>query len=350
MTDTELSELLHTHTPEPPPSIDLHGMAARIQADADPARRRRLIPMTAAAAVIATVAVAGAVARLPGDGSAPTATSGRSASATHSGSSTMASGARPSQAQLAWARMLVDRLTGQTFVPLGADWDFQQVGAWTDPAGSEQPYLFALNDRRITSRIDLSSTPQVPLPAPRWADGRPVPVSPLPLRDTFNRLLAGGCRGCAGRVKLKPLTVTGASPSTMRVRTTRGPAVLPAWRFTFAETRVQALEAAVDVPMAAASNSTTSIPPMSSVDRVTVAADGRNLTASFMTVPCGQRYAGYAVESDHAVGIVVVASNPSNRNCAAPAGLSRVTVHLAAPLKDRVVIETVRGSAVEVDR
>lgn len=341
MTDTELAELLHTHTPEPPPSIDLAEMAARIQAEPD--RRRRLIPMTAAAAVIATVAVAGAVARLPGDESAPTATSSTSA---------MASGPRPSQAQLAWARMLVDRWTSQAFVPLGADWEYQQVGNWTDPAGSQEPYFFALNERRITSRIDLSFTPPEPLPAPRWADGRPLPLPVLPLRSTFDRLLAGGCGGCAGRVKLKTLTVTGASPSTMRVQTARGPAVLPAWRFTFAETRVQALQAAVDAPMAMTmtSSSARSAPPMNQVERVKVAtADGRNLTAYFISVPCGQRYAGYAVESDNAVGIVVVASNPSNRTCMAPGFLDHVTVHLAAPLKDRVVIETARGTAVQVD-
>jgi hypothetical protein len=68
-----------------------------------------------------------------------------------------------------------------------------------------------------------------------------------------------------------------------------------------------------------------------------------------MTAPCGQRYAGYAVESDYAVGIVLVASNPGKVTCLAPAGLGRVTVHLAAPLKDRVVIETVNGTAVPVD-
>ena len=85
------------------------------------------------------------------------------------------------------------------------------------------------------------------------------------------------------------------------------------------------------------------------VDRVTVAADGHSLTASFMAAPCGQRYAGYAVESDYAVGIVVVTSKPGNRLCAAPASRSVVTVHLAAPLTDRVVIETVQGTAVQVD-
>jgi hypothetical protein len=352
MTDTELSELLHTHTPEPPPSIDLTAMAARIQTAPD--RRRRLIPMTAAAAVIATVAVAGGVARLPGDGSAPAATSGKSTSTADSGTPAMASGPRPSPAQLAWARMLVDRWTGQAFVPLGDDWNFQEVGAWTDPAGSQQPYFFALNERRITSRIDLGSAPQVPLPAPRWADGRPLPLPVLSLRSTFDRLLAGGCRGCAGagHLKLKTLTVTSVSPSTMRVQTARGSAVLPAWRFTFAETSVQALQAAVDPLMAAVpmSSSATSAPSMGQIDRVRVAgADGRNLIASFMSVPCGQRYAGYAVETDSAVGIVLVASNPGNKACAAPAGLGHVTVHLAAPLNDRVVIETAHGTAVQGD-
>jgi hypothetical protein len=347
MTDTELAKLLRTQTPQPPPAIDLTAMAARIQADNPPRRRRWLAPGIAAAAVIVVVAASLVVARLPGDESSPTADSG-----------TPASGPRPSQAQLAWARTLADGWKSQTFVPLGADWDFQQVGTLTDPTGSDRPYMLALAARRITSRIDLSYTPPVPLPAPRWADGRPLPVSVLPLSATFDRLLAGGIRcancpeGVVDGVRVKPLSVINATPSTMRVQTARGPAVIPAWRFTFAETSVQVLQAAVEPPMVATATAMASKatpgPPMIPVERVEVAADGRTLTASFPLAPCGQRYAGYAVESDHTVGIVVATSSPNDKTCMAPATLHSVTVHLDAPLKDRGVIETARGGAVPV--
>jgi hypothetical protein len=248
------------------------------------------------------------------------------------------------------------------FVPIGGAWQFQQVGQWTDVMGRDRPLAVALDARRITSRIDLGrQTPAKGVIA--WADGRTEPTELLAVKEGFDRLLAGGIRcvncpdGTVDGVKPTPLSVTAATLSTMRVNTSRGLATIPAWRFTFAETKVQALEAAVRAPTVATTDpDSTTKPQMLAIERVGLAPDGRTLTAYFTGAPgtadkpCGADYGGYAVQSDRAVGIVIAsATDPSNEGvCPAIGAVRTVTVRLDAPLQDRTVLETAGGTPVPI--
>jgi hypothetical protein len=359
MNDTErqLAELLHTNTPEPPESIDLPGMAARIQSRDTFRRRRWVLPATAAAAVVAVVAAGLTVARLTDGGSgAPVAGDKPSVAAT---------GIKPSPEALAWAKKLVERWDSGTgpgrFVPIG-DWDFQEVGRWTDVMGADRPYSLALATRLIVSRTELPT--QSASGSVRWDDGLSQASTTLSAKASFHQMLIGGVRcgncpaGTFDGVKLKTLTVTAATPAAMRVRTNRGSATIPAWRFSFAETKVQALQAAVPgPPMAPTASSMGGSAPVSiAIDRVTVAPDDRTLTAAFGGAPagglCGLDYSAYAVQGAAAVGILVVpvpTTRPGNHACTAQAFGRTITVRLDQPLKDRVVIETVHGAAVQVN-
>jgi hypothetical protein len=367
MNDTErqLAELLRTHTPEPPESIDLPEMAGRIQGDGLFRRRRWVLPATAAAAVVAVVAAGVTVSRLTDGGGSGSPTPVAAGTPSVAGS-----GATPSPQALAWAKRMVERWESGTgadaFVPIGS-WEFQQVGKWTDPMGADRPYALALDTRLIVSRAGLptqSSTGSI-----RWDDGRAQAAETLSAKASFDLMLTGGirCANCPAVMnrdgaKIEPLTVTAAAPATMRVQTDRGPATVPAWRYSFAGTGVQALQAAVRGPsmMPAATSGTGKTGPVTvAVERVTVAPDDRTLTASFTGAlggrdkACGQDYSGYAIQTDRTVGILVVpvpaGLQPDQLVCNAVGADRTVTVRLDQPLKDRVVIETVHGTAVRVD-
>jgi hypothetical protein len=348
---------VHTNTPEPPQSIDLVGMAARIQSRDRSLRRRWVLPAIAAAAVVAVVAAGLTVARLTDGSGSGTPVAGDQPSVA-------AKAAKPSPEALAWANKLVERWDSGTtpgnFVPIG-DWEFQEAGRWTDVMGADRPYSLALATRLIVSRTELPTESSIG--SVRWDDGLSQASTMLSAKASYDGLLTGGVRcgncpaGTFDGVELKPLTVTTAAPATMRVRTDRGSATIPAWRFSFAETKVQALQAAVRGPsMAPTPASMGASAPLSiAIDQVTVAPDDRTLTASFGGAPaggpCGADYSAYAVQGARAVGIVVVpvpTKRTGNYACTAQAVGRTITVHLDQPLNDRVVIETVHGAAVQV--
>ena len=76
----------------------------------------------------------------------------------------------------------------------------------------------------------------------RWADGSTQAVPLLGAQAAFRQLAAN--QACA----VPPcgeLTITSARPAVVTVDTSKGPAVLPAWRFTMAELGWPVTEAAV---------------------------------------------------------------------------------------------------------
>jgi hypothetical protein len=75
--------------------------------------------------------------------------------------------------------------------------------------------------------------PAGPLPGMvRWANGTTLRLPLLSARAAFAELAAE--RPCAVPNACGQLTVTGAEPGVVTVRTSRGPASVPAWRFTVA--------------------------------------------------------------------------------------------------------------------
>lgn len=106
MSTERLSELLRTHTPEPPPDIDPVAMAARARTGRPAPARRVLVPLVAAAVVVVLV-IAGVVIRQVTEPTPrPAAQPGGAVSIT--GPVLRAGAEPPTEAQVSWATRLVN--------------------------------------------------------------------------------------------------------------------------------------------------------------------------------------------------------------------------------------------------
>ena len=200
---------------------------------------------------------------------------------------------------------------------------------------------------------DLVFTGQPPSTAPSgvvtWPDGSTMKVQPLSEARVFAELASSRqCPGCA----TTPLAVTAARPATIDVLTSRGTASVPAWSFTLQGVSAPVIQAALP-PGSYATPNTDGMPaeklrPLgaSFVGGVTVtpSADGRTLTVGLPGGSCETTWGGLVSEVG---GVVVVGGwlhNPNpDQACAGVLLLRKVTVHLAAPLDDRVVIDGATG-------
>lgn len=341
MNDTErrLSDLLHEAVPEPPASIDLRELADRARLDPAPACRylirRWSTPLLAAAAMIGVIAGAAAVALVVRGDDQPT---------------DVPPGGRPSRAELDQARKAL------------ANWDrsadgqipiiprTEQLGDWEASVGENNK--LALTAGVIDAAPELDDRPP-PDGTISWENAESRPTAVLSAEDTLESLRAGGnCSGC------KPLTVTGATLTTMQVESSNGPAVVPAWRFTLRGTAVQILRAAVAVPKLTPlphdPYAQTFFQPIRSV---ALADDRRTLTAIFTgtpwpaSKPCGADYTAHVVESATAVAVIIV-DHPheggGEQACRSVGGDRTATVKLAEPLEGRAVISIQEGLAVPV--
>jgi hypothetical protein len=128
------------------------------------------------------------------------------------------------------------------------------------------------------------------------------------------------------------LTVTGVKLGTVRLRTSRGEATVPAWLFTVDE--LARPVARVAVAPAAIKTLPSGGPIITGLESVTV--DGARLTFPIMG-GCAKDITPLAYE---AVDLVVVGARttPIEGVCAAVAKIERVTVTLKAPLGDRMVL------------
>lgn len=373
MTEHQLSRLLHEQTPEPPASIDLEELATRIREQAAPTlpRRRWLTPVTAAAATVAVVAAGAGVAVLTRDsGPAPTTTglpdstgSRLSTAGTPTTGSTLpgTTSGKTAEPALAWARQVVKRweeqTEGQPFIPVGA-WDFQRLGTVT---AQERPYAAALDARRVVLAISLPPAPSTS-GVVRWDDGSTRAADVQAAGQTFLQLLHSGtlCTNCPVTAEGgQTLRVTAAVLTTMRIQTTRGEATIPAWRFSFAGTRLQALQSAVDAraPAVVTTASEPVADSMVSANRAELAADGVTLTVHVRGLHnpaakiCGADYTGYAIETGRTAGILVTQRlNPTRVPCPAPMADRTVTITLTTPLEDRAVLDTAHGTPLPITR
>jgi len=190
--------------------------------------------------------------------------------------------------------------------------------------------------------------PARPLPGVvRWADGTTLRLPLLTARAAFAELAAQ--RPCGGPSACGQLTVTGAQPGLVTVRTSRGLASVPAWRFTVAGLGWKVSEVAAGRnalvvlpgygPIPAAGQNTPGVSGLTGVS-----ADGRTVTLSFTGSACDAAWGAYRYESN---GTVVVGSwqKPSAGNTPCPAvGMFRVgRVTLARPLGTRVILDVASG-------
>ena len=180
----------------------------------------------------------------------------------------------------------------------------------------------------------------------RWADGSTLAVPLLGAQAAFQQLAAN--RAC-DIPPCDPLTVTAARPAAVTVDTSRGPAVIPAWRFTVTELRWPVTEAAV------ASGNFVTLPdpfPLPVAGRgvpgvaelLAVSADGRTLTLQIMTGACDTAWGARLYQ----VGSAVVVGSWSGggsagQACPAMALLRSARVTLARPLGSRVLLDVATG-------
>jgi hypothetical protein len=370
----------HELTPDPPATTDLEDLADRIQQTSGPGRpgragRRWLPPLVAAGLVTAVVAATAVVVTTAGR-DAPTSTPSPHATATSARPGGQIP--TPSEDQLARANDLLVRwervVGGRSYVPIGssdmypAEWEFQQVGHWPDSNGKDRPSFIALALRQIVSGIPLATTS----PAAgtiTWADGTTQPTDVRPAKATFDHMRTAAVRcakcppGTFDGITARTLTITRASLTTMQVTTTRGRATVPAWRFQFADSPVQVLQAAVATPLVGPAPQDPRHPiDAQRIDSAELATDGRTLTVSYVGGMCGDSgHVAHAIETDHAVGIILVPRPPHDSEktrsgdhggdaiaCPAIGVPKKAAVRLGAPLNGRAVLETVQGTAVPV--
>jgi hypothetical protein len=239
-----------------------------------------------------------------------------------------------------------------------AAWQFQQVGNWPGMTGRPTPDSAALALRVITEKTPL---PTIRPPAGRvvWASGDSTAVQLLSQAETLQQLHAGAdvCVGCKpgeiDGVKASTLVISKVTLTTMQVQTTRGPATVPAYRFSFAGKSVHALQAAVAPPMVGPMPETGqfNLP----IDSATFSPGLQTLTVHFIgaerpaSEPCGVDYSAVAVESEKAVAVIVTTKPHGTDEMCDSSGHPRdAVVQLKAPLGGRAVLEIGRGTAVRV--
>jgi hypothetical protein len=238
--------------------------------------------------------------------------------------------------------------SGQRFVPVG---DLTgQIGTWEASNGQNKNALLAGAVQATTS------LPPAPTPTGVvvWDSGATLTVALVSAQQALQSLgTAGGqCDGCT------PLRVTGARLSTAKIQTTRGPATVPVWEYTLRGTAVRITRVAVDssaeVTVTPPSWDANNPPAGLSIEAAT--ANGNELTVFFTgapdpaSKPCGADYTAEAVESAHAV-VVIVLEHPhaaGGEACTAIGARRSAIATLAAPLGERAVLEVRQGLPVPV--
>jgi hypothetical protein len=179
----------------------------------------------------------------------------------------------------------------------------------------------------------------------RWADGSTLAVPLLDARVAFQQLATN--QACA-IPPCDPLTITSARPAALTIATSRGPAVIPAWRFTVAELSWPVTEAAV------ASGNFVTLPdpfPLPVAGRdvpgaaglLAVSADGRTLTLQFITGACVTAWGARLYQTSAAVVVGSWSGGGSGQMCPADAVSRSAKVTLARPLGSRFVLDVATG-------
>ena len=194
--------------------------------------------------------------------------------------------------------------------------------------------------------------PAGPLPGiVRWANGTTLRLPLLSARAAFAELAAQ--RPCAVPGACGQLTVTGAEPGVVTVRTSQGRATVPAWRFTVAGLGWKVSEVAIARSAFVVLPGYGPIPPAGrntqGVSELTaVSGNGRALTLIFTGGACDAAWGGYRYESGSTVVVGSwTRSSASNAACPAMGIGRRVHMTLARPLGTRVVLDVASGLPLE---
>ncbi|MYV97937.1 hypothetical protein GT354_06520, partial [Streptomyces sp. SID3343] len=238
--------------------------------------------------------------------------------------------------------------TPRVFTPTGSYSD--QIGTWEPCKGG---YKAALINGCL--KIPDGVLPATPGHAQiGWPDGtvqrRPI----VPPSAIFEQRIPADARASCGDSRNPELTVTSAILVDAPIDTAWGPATVPMWQLSFADTAVRGSVLAVAAdPTTAAPEPGQDIGPRP--DRLTVSPDGRTLTVSFIgappgTGPCGYTYELRTAQRPGVVAVVVVATSTappqsldgpleSTVGCPAVGALRTAATTLDTALGERPAIE-----------
>lgn len=188
----------------------------------------------------------------------------------------------------------------------------------------------------------------------RWADGKVMPVRTVSARAAVETLKnTSGQQDCYGCTAV----VLGHPQLTRRtVETTTGRASVPAWSFSVRGSRVRVTVVAVDAAFVVPTLPEVGAPPGPYVGVDSAEPLGpRSLVLHFTGAhgtarqSCGADYTTTAIESAHAVAVLVRAlPHDGAEACPAVGYFRTATVQLTAPLAGRAVLDAVHGQAVRL--
>ncbi|MFF0200377.1 hypothetical protein [Streptomyces sp. NPDC005017] len=177
-----------------------------------------------------------------------------------------------------------------------------------------------------------------------WADGRSLTLPMMDARETLAKLDRDSGGG-------PELVVTGARLGTMKLVTSRGPATVPAWLFTLDGYDTPLKRVALDPsekpesPIGPAADSPSNEQwPLQQFVRTS--RDGRSVTVLAGHGSCDKGPAADVLETDGSVVLSGWIRDPSDGDCTADLRFTEVTVKLAEPVGDRVLLDAFTGRPV----
>jgi hypothetical protein len=251
------------------------------------------------------------------------------------------------------------------FLPVAPDLPQWPMVGWTRRIGHDpdpdrdRDITRSVANRRLTAAVALSNARPAPV-AVLWDDGGSADTPVVSAAQALTAVLAESCaeQSCPGRA----LRVTGATLTSIPVRTAHGLAAAPAWLFTVADTPVRLARIAVE-PDVALYPAGPMFQPGGGVyagvgrgvpDRAGTAMSVQFTGATPGAGPCDGEYLAHIVEGTSAVVVVVQPRprrHPNQHVLCQPAGTLRSqTVYLSGPLGDRVLLDLSQGWPVAVDR
>jgi hypothetical protein len=249
--------------------------------------------------------------------------------------------ARARQVTAQWGRSQAARLWRTGLVLLDPS-DLTPVPSNAGFSSQREKDAFGSGHFRLAGTL-----PTGPLPGLiRWADGTTLRLPVLTARAAFAELAAQ--RPCGGPGACGQLTVTGAQPGVVTVRTSRGLASVPAWRFMVAGLGWAVSEVAVARSALVVLPGYGPIPPAGQntpgVNGLTaVSADGHTLTLSFIGSACDAAWGAYRYQSNATVVAGSWEKPAGNTPCPAVGMIRTARVTLAHPLGTRVILDVASG-------
>jgi hypothetical protein len=242
-------------------------------------------------------------------------------------------------------------ITGPVFLPVGDS--FGMLGQW-EPGNEHNKDSLAANRFLVDGDLPASPTATAQVV---WDDGTTATLPMLSAADAYDQAppMSSTCDGCP------ELHITGATLISGAAETTHGRAQIPLWAYSLAGTSVRLTRPAVAEPPVRLTPppwDSTNPPAGMQIDSAVVSADGLTLTANFIGAgtiaqrgACGAAYSAEAVESDHAVVVIIHGLfGDAAEDCTTEGYARSAVAELAKPLRDRAVLEDREGTPVPVTR